>query len=55
MQEELAKLLRYETSATQPGETISLADYVKRMHEDQKEIFYLTAPRYIFHLKPGVR
>lgn len=42
--EEVAKLLRYETSTTNPGETVSLAEYVKRMQADQKEIFYVHAP-----------
>ncbi|XP_065201134.1 heat shock protein 75 kDa, mitochondrial [Planococcus citri] len=42
--EEVAKLLRYETSVTNPGEMISLTDYIKRMQNDQKEIFYVNAP-----------
>jgi TNF receptor-associated protein 1 len=37
----LAKLIRYETSALDKGERTSLADYIKRMAQDQKEIFYL--------------
>ncbi|MDB6017113.1 MAG: Chaperone protein htpG [Pedosphaera sp.] len=40
----LGKLLRYESS-TLPRETrTSLADYVKRMAADQKDIYYLIAP-----------
>ena len=41
---ELGKLLRYESSALEKGQMTSLADYVKRMAEDQKEIYYLYAP-----------
>jgi len=42
--EALAKLLRFESSFTEKGKTTSLADYVSRMPEDQKEIYSLTAP-----------
>jgi len=38
---DLAALLRFESSATEPGELTSLADYVSRMKEDQKEIFFI--------------
>jgi len=38
----LARLLRYETSNTETAG--SLADYVSRLPEDQKEIYYLAAP-----------
>jgi len=41
--EQLAKLLRYESSLTEKGKTTSLAEYVKRMPEAQKEIYYLHA------------
>lgn len=40
----IAKLLRFESSMTQPGETIGLAEYVKRMTADQKAIYYQIAP-----------
>jgi TNF receptor-associated protein 1 len=40
----LGKLLRYESSAAEGGKRTALADYVKRMPEDQKEIYYLLAP-----------
>jgi molecular chaperone HtpG len=42
--EALGRLLRYESSKTEKGKFTSLADYVKRMGADQKEIFYLLAP-----------
>ncbi len=37
----LAKLLRYESSLTEPGGLCGLADYVARAKEEQKEIYYL--------------
>ncbi len=40
----LVKLLRFESSLTEKGKTTSLADYVSRMKEGQKEIYFLTAP-----------
>lgn len=42
--EALGKLLRYESSTTERGKLTSLAEYVKRMTGDQKEIYYLLAP-----------
>ena len=41
--EALAKLLRFESSATESGKFTSLADYVSRMPEEQKEIYFLSA------------
>jgi len=41
--EALGRLLRYESSITEKGKLTSLADYVKRMGSEQKEIFYLLA------------
>ncbi len=38
----LAKLLRYETSTSETP--VALADYVARMPEDQKEIYFLSGP-----------
>ncbi len=37
----LAELLRFESSMTEPGQLTSLAEYVERMPESQKEIYYL--------------
>ncbi|MGH7997234.1 MAG: molecular chaperone HtpG [Opitutaceae bacterium] len=42
--EQLMKLLRFESSATDPGKTTSLAEYVSRMVGDPREIFYLIGP-----------
>ncbi len=39
----LGKLLRFESSALEKGKLTSLADYVKRMPSDQKEIYCLLA------------
>lgn len=41
---ELAKLLRFESSASEPGEMISLEDYVGRMREGQDKIYYINGP-----------
>ena len=43
-QKDLLKLLRYESSLTEKDATTSLADYVSRMKEAQKEIYYLVGP-----------
>jgi TNF receptor-associated protein 1 len=42
--EALTKLLRFESSLTEKGKTTSFADYVARMGQDQKEIYYLVGP-----------
>ncbi|MEQ9617874.1 MAG: molecular chaperone HtpG [Deltaproteobacteria bacterium] len=42
--EQLAKLLRFESSSTEKGKLATLDEYVSRMKEDQKEIYYLYAP-----------
>ncbi len=40
----LAKLLRFESSLTEKGKQTSLADYVSRMKDGQKEIYYIIGP-----------
>ncbi|XP_042890511.1 heat shock protein 75 kDa, mitochondrial-like isoform X2 [Penaeus japonicus] len=42
--EEIGKLLRYESSATPAGEAVTLPEYIGRMAENQKDIYYLAAP-----------
>ncbi|KAL1110507.1 hypothetical protein AAG570_008035, partial [Ranatra chinensis] len=42
--EELAKLLRFESLGTKPGEKTTLTSYCKCLQPEQKSIFYLTAP-----------
>jgi len=37
----LTKLLRFESSLTEKGKLTSLPDYISRMKEEQKEIYYL--------------
>jgi len=39
----IAKLLRFPSTQTKPGELTSLADYIGRMKQDQNLIYYLTA------------
>ena len=39
----LQELLLFETSTTEAGKRTSLEEYVKRMPEEQKDIYYLTA------------
>ncbi|XP_013793764.1 heat shock protein 75 kDa, mitochondrial-like, partial [Limulus polyphemus] len=47
--EEIAKLLRFESSLKPAGERVSLAEYCSRMKDDQKDIYYLAAPRLVLH------
>jgi molecular chaperone HtpG len=42
--EAIAKLLRFESSATEAGKSTSLTDYISRMPEGQTDIYYLLAP-----------
>jgi molecular chaperone HtpG len=44
--DKLIELLRYRTNKTEGEETISLAEYVDRMPESQKEIYYLTGDNF---------
>lgn len=42
--ERLEKLLRFESSGAEGGTVVSFDDYVSRMREGQKEIYYLFGP-----------
>ncbi|KPK27705.1 MAG: molecular chaperone Hsp90 [Desulfobacterales bacterium SG8_35_2] len=42
--DDIAKLLRFESSKSEAGKLISLAEYVERMAEGQKEIYYINGP-----------
>lgn len=42
--EAVAKLLRFESSMTESGKTTTLAEYVSRMKDGQKAIYYQIAP-----------
>lgn len=42
--DQLAKLLRFESSFSQKGELVSLEDYISRIKDSQKEIYYLVGP-----------
>ena len=42
--ESLGKLLRFESTATEPGETTSFEEYLTRMKEGQTAIYALTGP-----------
>ena len=43
--EDIAKLLRFESSKEKPGHMKTLTEYVSEMKEDQKNIFFLCIPR----------
>ena len=40
----ISELLLFESTKTEPGKKITLAEYVERMPEEQKEIYYMTGP-----------
>ncbi|TEB13006.1 molecular chaperone HtpG [Pelotomaculum propionicicum] len=42
--DELAKLLRFESSGAEPGQLVALADYAGRMKEGQKDIYFINGP-----------
>jgi len=42
--EDLAKLLRFESSKAEKGKMVSLAEYVDRMKDGQTEIYYVNGP-----------
>jgi HSP90 family molecular chaperone len=43
-QKDLGKLVRFETSKSEVGKPVALADYVLRMGPDQKDIYYINGP-----------
>ncbi len=43
-QKEIGKLLRFESSKSETGTPIALADYILRMNPDQEEIYYINGP-----------
>lgn len=44
VREDIARLLRFETSAQPAGEWTSLPDYASRMKAGERNIFFLSAP-----------
>ncbi|MDF1815715.1 MAG: molecular chaperone HtpG [Verrucomicrobiales bacterium] len=42
--EDLAKLLRFESSMTEKGESVGFEDYLSRAKDDQDKIYYLITP-----------
>lgn len=42
--EQLAKLLRFESSLSEKGDLLSLSDYITRSQDSQKNIYYLVGP-----------
>nr|XP_053628584.1 heat shock protein 75 kDa, mitochondrial-like [Cherax quadricarinatus] len=42
--EEIAKLIMYDSSAKPAGEKVTLPEYIGRMADNQKDIYYLAAP-----------
>ncbi len=45
--DKIASLLRFATTKSEgENQTVSLADYIERMSEDQKDIYYITAETY---------
>ena len=48
LQEDIAKLLRFETSSLDPGKKSSISEYTERMEAGSRTIYYLSAPKYVF-------
>ncbi|CAH8520505.1 unnamed protein product [Schistosoma turkestanicum] len=44
LREEIAKLLRWESTALPPGQTTCLDEYASRMHAGQRDIYFLSSP-----------
>ncbi|VDK28556.1 unnamed protein product [Anisakis simplex] len=45
VKEQIASLLLFESSNMKPGVKTSMGEYVARMQENQKNIYYLFAPK----------
>ncbi|MCX7048771.1 MAG: molecular chaperone HtpG [Candidatus Sumerlaeota bacterium] len=43
-QDQIAPLLRYESSKSEAGKTVSLTEYIGRMKDGQKAIYYINGP-----------
>jgi len=43
-QKELSRLIRFESSKSEAGKPIGLAEYLARMNPDQEEIYYINGP-----------
>lgn len=47
-QEELAKLLLFESSHKDSGKKVGLVDYVSRIKDNERSIYYLAAPKLVY-------
>lgn len=54
-QEEIAKLLLFDSSRCAEGKRVSLPEYCNTMKEDQKDIYYIAAPRYVIIILNAIK